>query len=106
MKNAGLIEVVYAEVGHQIPFPEPCLRRRSEEAGLILSFADRGHRIRRHALNRMSREIYELCDGRRRIAEIRGLMLDRHRQIPAPIVSEHVLRAIRIFERKGIVRCP
>ena len=105
MKNAGLIDVVYAEVGHQIPRPEPCLRRRPEGAGLILSFADRGHTIRRHALNRMSREIYELCDGQRRIEDIRGLMLERHRQLPSPVISEHVLRAVRVFERKGIVRC-
>jgi hypothetical protein len=105
VKNPDLIDVVFAEVGHQIPRPEPCLRQRPEGAGLILSFSDRGHTMRRHALNRMSREVYELCDGERRLEDIRGLLLERYRQLPAPVVSEHVLRAIRVFERKGIVRC-
>jgi len=105
LKNAELVDIVYAEVGHQVPSPEPCLRRREEGVGLILSFGDRGHTIRRHALNRMSREIYDICDGRRPLAGIRELMIERHRQLPPPVVSEHVLRAIRVFERKGIVRC-
>ena len=106
MKNESLVDIIYDEIGHEIPRPMPVLRKRREGKGLILSFAGKGHALRRHSLNRMSMQVYELCDGKREIGEIRNLMLENWGSLPPRITSQHVVRAIRVMQRKGILACP
>jgi hypothetical protein len=103
VKDPGLLNVLYEEIGHWQPRRLPWLRSRREGEGLILSFADPGHAIRRHTLNRMSRLVLDLCDGERRVDEIFESMVDQYPALPAPRVAEHVLRALRLMERKGIL---
>jgi hypothetical protein len=106
VEDANLMNVVYEEVGPQTPRPVPCLRKRYDGSGLILSFPDPGHLVRRHSLNRLSAEVYELCNGDRRIDEIRTRMIEKYPGLPLPVLSQHVVLAIRLMQRKGILDCP
>lgn len=103
MTDPGLLDVLYEEVGHWRPRRLPWLRSRREGDGLIVSFANPGHAIRRHTLNKMSRQVLELCDGERRIAEIFEVMEPLYPVLPRVLVAEHVLRALRLMERKGML---
>lgn len=106
MKNTALLDVLLDEIGGQRPQQMPCLRRRAEGSGLLLSYPDPGHAIRRHTLNRMSREIYDLCDGDRSIRDIRDRMHGLHPSLELEQITEHVLRAVRLMQRKRILSCP